>query len=181
MFIKFFKKKEINIKAFKKFGKNVQISPNCTFMEPEEMEIGNDVYIGGNCLFQAGGGIKIGNGTIIAHRVEILTKNHNYDDNNLKAIPYDGTYIAKEVIIGENVWIGSNVCIVPGVIIGEGAVIAMGSVVVKDVPPYSVVGGNPAKILKYRNKEKYEILKSQQNIYLKLKSENKIKFSLIRK
>jgi acetyltransferase-like isoleucine patch superfamily enzyme len=51
------------------------------------MEIGNNVYIGTGRLFQAGGGLKIGSGTIIAQKVEILTKKHNYDDN-LKAIPY---------------------------------------------------------------------------------------------
>jgi len=179
-FLRLFRK-QINLKTFKSVGMNVQISEDCSFSEPEQMEIGNNVYIGPGGLFQAGGGLEIGSGTIIAHKIDILTKNHNYDGDGLKAIPYDGTYIARKVVIGENVWIGSNVCIVPGVTIGEGSVIGMGSVVIRDVPAYAVIGGNPAKVLKYRNKEKYEKLKSQHNIYLKLKSQGEIKFSLIRK
>jgi acetyltransferase-like isoleucine patch superfamily enzyme len=59
----------------------------------------------------------------------------------------------KKVIIGHDVWIGSDCFIKPGVIIGNGAVVASGSVVVKDVPPYAVVGGVPAKIIKYRHNE----------------------------
>jgi maltose O-acetyltransferase len=179
MIFRFFRKKRIDFKKFKSVGLNVQIAYDCNISEPEKMEIGNNVYIGENGVYQAGGGLKIGDGTIIAHNVEILTKNHNYDADDLEAIPYDGTYIAKKVVVGENVWIGSNVCIVPGVTIGEGSVIAMGSVVTKDVPAYAIVGGNPAVILKYRNKDRYQVLKSQQNIYLKLKSEGNINFSLI--
>ena len=52
------------------------------------------------------------------------------------------------VVIGNNVWIGDKATILPGVIIGDGAVIGTGAVVTKDVPPYSVVGGNPARIIK---------------------------------
>ena len=81
-------------------------------------------------------------------------------------IPYDKRMITKEVVIGENVWIGTNVIILPGVTIGEGAVVGAGAVVSKDVPPCAVVGGNPAKILKYRNQEKYNELKAQGKVYL---------------
>jgi acetyltransferase-like isoleucine patch superfamily enzyme len=66
--------------------------------------------------------------------------------------------VQKKVVIGNNVWIGMSVCIVPGVTIGEGAVVGMGSVVTKDVPPLAVVGGNPARVLKFRAKEHYERL-----------------------
>ena len=113
--------------------------------------------------------ITIGNGTILAHKVEILTLNHNYDSNDLQSLPYDKEYILKLVVISENVWVGSNVLIVPGVTVGEGAVIGMGAVVTKDVPAYAIVGGNPAKVLKYRNKEIYEKLKGEDEIYLKSK------------
>lgn len=56
------------------------------------------------------------------------------------------------VIIGQNVWVGDKATILPGVTIGDGAVIGANSVVTKDVPPYSIVGGNPAKVLKQLNR-----------------------------
>ena len=63
-------------------------------------------------------------------------------------------------------WIGSRVTIIPGVSIGEGAVIGAGAVVTHDIPPLAVAGGNPAKVIKYRNQEVYEKLKSEKRIYL---------------
>jgi tetrahydrodipicolinate N-succinyltransferase len=60
------------------------------------------------------------------------------------------SYSKGDIIIKNDVWIGTNVTLIDGITIGNGAVIAAGSVVVKDVPPYAIVGGNPAKILKYR-------------------------------
>ena len=85
-------------------------------------------------------------------------------------LPYDDYYNVKDVFIGENVWIGSDVSLMPGVHIGEGAVIAACSCVTKDVPPYAVVGGCPAKIIKYRDIDNYQKLKDQGRIYLTLKS-----------
>lgn len=154
---------------FKKIGENNDIALSNRFVSSENIIIGNNVYIGEDGLYYGFGGINIGDGVIIAHRVEIMTRNHNYDSVDLKYIPYDKVYILKEVTIEDNVWIGSNVKIVPGVTIGEGAVVGMGSVVTKDVPPYAVVGGNPAKILKYRNAERYQELKKKDKIYLKYK------------
>lgn len=84
------------------------------------------------------------------------------------SIPYDKEFIYKSVTIGENVWIGSRVIIIPGVHIGEGAVIGAGSVVTRDVPPCAIVWGNPAKVIKYRNKEQYDNLKKEGKVYLKL-------------
>lgn len=78
------------------------------------------------------------------------------------ALPYGTKYINKPVIIEDNVWIGSDVIIIPGVTIHEGAIIGIGSVVTKDVPSCAVVGGNPAKIIKYRDKEQYEKLKRNE-------------------
>lgn len=69
-------------------------------------------------------------------------------DCNQHTIHRDGYRFRNPVIINDNVWIGMNAIILPGVTIGKGAVIAAGSVVTKDVPPYSLVGGNPAKIIR---------------------------------
>ena len=84
---------------------------------------------------------------------------HDYDNGD--AIPYGSSYVNKHVIIDDFVWFGSDVTISGNVHIGEGAIIAIGSVVVKDVPPYAIVGGNPAKIIKYRDIEHFNTLKQQ--------------------
>ena len=156
---------------FKNKGNNVHIMEDCMFVSPENISIGDNVYIGDRNRFYAFSDISIGNGTILAHNIEIMTRNHNYDGEGLESIPYDKKYILKPVVIEDNVWICSNVLIVPGVTIGEGSIIGMGSVVTKNVPKYAVVGGNPAKIIKYRNKECYEKLKQENKIYLKMKFE----------
>lgn len=162
------KNKEMN---FKEKGENVHIERGSSFHYSENISLGDNVYLGPNSTFFGQGGITIGSGSILAHKVEILTTNHNYDSNNLQSIPYDKESIMRPVTIKENVWIGSNVYIVPGVTIEEGAVIGMGAVVTKDIPKYAVVGGNPAKVIKYRNAARYEKLKQENKIYLKLKFE----------
>lgn len=104
--------------------------------------------------------------------LKIQTQNHNYNSLDLESIPYDSRNFLKKVVIEENVWIGMDVKICPGVTIGEGSVIGMGSVVTKDVPKYAIVGGNPAKILKYRDENQYLELKRKDKIYLKEKYKN---------
>lgn len=88
----------------------------------------------------------------------IITQNHNYEGD---MIPYDNTYIFKNVTIGDCVWFGNRVIVVGNVDIGEGAIIAAGAVVTKDVPPLAIAGGNPAKVIKYRDKDHYYKLKSE--------------------
>lgn len=90
----------------------------------------------------------------------ILTRNHNYDRGN--AIPYDETYVRKDVHIGDNVWFGVNTIIVLGVEVGEGAIIQAGSTVVDDVPKGAIVGGHPAEVFSYRDMEHYEELKEKE-------------------
>ena len=92
----------------------------------------------------------------------ILSTNHNYEGSK---IPYDEAYIKKSVIIEDYVWFGIGVKILPGVTVGEGAIVGMGSVVTRDVPPCAIVGGNPAKVIKYRDKQKYERLKKEGKVY----------------
>lgn len=89
----------------------------------------------------------------------IITSNHNYEG---VMIPYDHTVVKKNVTIGDCVWFGNRVIVVGNVNIGEGAIIAAGAVVSKDVPPLAVVGGNPAKVIKYRNAEHYYQLKKEE-------------------
>jgi chloramphenicol O-acetyltransferase type B len=90
----------------------------------------------------------------------IITSIHNYDFG--KRIPYDETHIEKPVTIEDNVWLGDRVTILGKVTIGEGAIIQAGAVVVKDVQAGAIVGGNPAKVFKYRDMEHYNRLKNEK-------------------
>ena len=89
----------------------------------------------------------------------IITQNHNYDHG--EAVPYDTTYLYKEVFIEDNVWFGNRVIVVGNVHIGEGAILAAGAVISKDVPKYAIMAGNPAQVVKYRNIDHYEKLKAE--------------------
>ncbi len=164
----FFERKRLN-KTFvkmKKKGRNVHLCKGYNISSLNNLTLGDNVWIGENFFAKCEGELTIKSGCIISKDCEIWTANHNYDSEDLETIPYDKRFIYKKVVINENVWIGSRVTIIPGVIIGEGAIIGAGSVVTKNIPSLAVVGGNPAKVIKYRDKERYESLKYQNNIYL---------------
>lgn len=144
------------------------VDPSVNITEPDKLILEPYVHIQPRCfLYAAGGGIQIGEGSILANDVMIFSRNHNYDSADLEYLPYDLRYINKKVTIGKYVWIGARAMILPGVNVGDGAVIAAGAVVTKDVPKCAVVGGNPAKILKYRNLDKFEMLFSSKAGYIK--------------
>lgn len=108
----------------------------------KNIHLGKNVFLNAGCKIQDQGKVVIGDGTLIGHNVVIATLNHNMEpEKRCNMIP-------KKVHIGKNVWIGSNSIILPGVTIGDGAVIAAGAVVTKDVEKNTLVGGNPAKIIK---------------------------------
>jgi len=147
-------------------GKNVSIGHSCTITHFDRIFLGNDVFINHSALLSTIGKLVIKDGVIAGPYLKIFTANHNYKSK--EAIPYDGKILLDPVLINDNVWIGGNVTIVPGITIGEGAVIGAGAVVTKNVPDYAIVGGNPAKIIGYRDKDNYEALKRQGKIYFKL-------------
>lgn len=108
----------------------------------KNIRMGKRVFINSGCKFQDHGGITIGDDVLIGHNCVIATLNHVMDPEHRADL------IPAPVRICDKVWIGANVTILQGVTIGEGAVIAAGAVVTKDVPPRTVAGGVPAKILK---------------------------------
>ena len=112
--------------------------------------VGSNTYIGENNNIRASGGkIIIGNNCLISQNVSIIASNHSIRKEEL-LIKQGWVEKNNGVIIGDDVWIGANSVIVPGVKIGTGAVIGSGSIIVKDVPEYAIVVGNPGKIIKYR-------------------------------
>ncbi len=153
---KFFQKKKKYV--LKNCGRNVQINDTCTLNHCEGIEIGDNVSIQRDCTFSGHGGIEIGTGTIISHCVDIFSGEHNYDSDDLQCLPFDERFVTAPVRIGKYVWIGCHSIILPGVAIGDGAVIGAGSVVTRDVPSLAIVAGNPAHIIKYRNKKRYQEL-----------------------
>lgn len=132
----------------KKMGGNVFIDAKVYFRYPGKISIGDDVSINRGCSFYASyhfkeGTISLGNNIRIGPNVTFFAAGHDYTKINLP----DN---AAGIIIKDNVWIGGNSTIIQGITIGEGAIIAAGSVVTKDVPPYQIFGGVPAKIIKER-------------------------------
>ncbi len=116
----------------------------------KNITIGKDVFINSGCHFQDQGGIWIGDGTLIGHNVVLATINHDLNPEENRKNHY------APITIGAHVWIGSNAAILPGVTLGDWAVVAAGAVVTQDVPPRTVVGGVPAKVLKVIPEEAME-------------------------
>lgn len=140
---------------------SIVIGPDCNvnfnINSPEKLSIDIGTVINGYCYINAFGGVRIGKYCHIGKGLTIFSHNHNY--NSEISIPYDDIDLIRPVEMKDFVWCGANVTIVPGVTIGEGVVIGSGTVITKDVPDYAVVGGNPHKILKYRNIETFKRLK----------------------
>lgn len=145
----------------KKFhlGKGVFIGANTCLLcmdDPKgengiaKLSIGNGTSIGEmNNIRAAGGEICIGEKCILSQYITIVATNHLIEKNKYMIDQAWDTHKNK-VVIGNDVWIGSHAQIMPGVTIGDGAIIAAGSTVTKDVEPYAIMVGSPAKILRYR-------------------------------
>ncbi len=114
----------------------------------EGLKVGNDTGFGDYNFIGVRGPVEIGNNVLFGPRVSIHAENHNFEDPDV-IIRKQGAS-RKGVKIEDDCWIGSGVTIVDGVVIGRGAVVAAGAVVTKDVPPFSVVAGVPAKVIKLR-------------------------------
>ena len=168
MFIKRIKLRFEHKRIIKNFKKNgLELHEPFLITNINHLDFVSPVYIGQNAWMELRGVLHVGAGTIIGPRCFIHTSNHNYEGT---MIPYDDFYNVKDCYIGENVWIGADVHIMPGVHVGEGAIIAACSCVTKDVPPFAIVGGCPAKIIKFRNVDNYLNLKEKGLIYLTMKA-----------
>jgi acetyltransferase-like isoleucine patch superfamily enzyme len=134
-------------------GKRVHIGLGSILWAPHSLTIGNDVYIGKNCTIEVDGAI--GNYVLIANMVGIIGRlDHDYHaiGRPMSKTPWvgDDDFHAdkrtQSIIIHDDVWVGYGSILLSGIEIGRGAIIAAGSVVTKDVAPYSIVAGVPAKL-----------------------------------
>lgn len=136
---------EILKTLFGRTGENFCVKPNFRCDYGYNIHVGENFFANYDCVILDVCKVTIGDNCMLAPRVCIYTATHPLDAE----IRISGLEYGKPVTIGNNVWIGGNAVIVPGVNIGNNVVVAAGAVVVKDVPNNVVVGGNPAKIIKY--------------------------------
>ena len=129
-------------------GRDTDIRQNVWFGKGDNLCIGDRSGIGKDSILGCKGKINIGEDVMIGSQLIIYTTEHNYDIG--KPMREQGFTIG-DVTIGDDVWIGGRVIILAGVTIGSGAVLGAGSVVTKDVPANAIVGGVPAKVIKYRD------------------------------
>ena len=135
-------------RLFKECGTDVNIECGAGFGGGSEICIGNGSGLGINC--RLAGPVVVGSDVRMGPTVTIYRQNHIFDRTDI-SIGTQGLTPSIPLLICDSVWIGSNVIILPSCRkIGKGAIIGAGAVVVKDVPDYSIVGGNPAKVIKIR-------------------------------
>lgn len=146
-------------------GSHIQIERGFNFIKPEHLHISDYVYIGPMSTIYAHGKVSIKKGSIIGPKVTIYTANHNFKPGS-HAIPYDKKLDMRPVEIDENVWVGGNVILLPGAKLREGVIVGAGSVISKEIPAYSIVVGNPCKIIGTRDIDEYHRLKKANAIYL---------------
>ena len=135
------------IALLKLFGANVKWSsnvlPSCTIWQPWKLTMGAYACLSENVDCYAVDAITIGDQTTVSQGVMLCTASHDIGSKIMELV-------TRPITIGANAWVAAHAMILPGVAIGEGAVVAAGAVVTKDVEPWTVVGGNPAKFIKKR-------------------------------
>jgi acetyltransferase-like isoleucine patch superfamily enzyme len=155
-------------KRMRSCGHNVSLKPRTSvYFGLENLSIGNDVSIPRYAhIFCTEAPLSIGNEVVFGPAPTIVTGNHRIDvvgtfivDSHEKSPEND-----KEVIIEDDIWVGANVTILMGVTIARGSVVAAGAVVNKSCPPYAIIGGIPAKIIKYRFSIE-EIIEHEKQLY----------------
>ena len=138
-------------KRFKRAGSGLRVLSGARFRSIENLEVGCNVSIGNDCFIQALGGVIIGNDVMLGPGVKVWSVNHKYKNRDC-LISSQGLE-KKTVVLGNDIWVGANSFITPGVQLADGVVVAAGSVVTaKPHMPYSVIAGNPARMISFRKK-----------------------------
>lgn len=134
-------------RLFKYCGKNVNIERRAFFGRGNQLEIGDESGLGVNCVVS--NDIVIGKNVMMGPNCYILSRNHEFNRIDIPMIEQNYAP-AKKTIIEDDVWIGRNVTLTPGRTLRRGTIVAIGSVMTKDFPEYSIIGGNPAKLIRSR-------------------------------
>ncbi len=139
------------------FGIDLHIGMGTRLWAPERISIGNGVYIGKQVHIEAN--CEIGDYCLLANRVAIIGR-HDHDFSAIgypvRYAPWIGSkrlpnrFLGEKVVLESDVWLGYGVIVLTGVTVGRGAVVAAGSIVTRDVPPYAIVAGSPARVIKQR-------------------------------
>lgn len=108
-----------------------------------DIRVGRNVFINQNCTFYDLGGLDIGDDVMIGPNVSLITSGHPLEPSRRH-----GFTTAKPIVIERNVWIAAGATVIGGVTVGENSVVAAGSVVTRDVPANTLVGGNPARVIR---------------------------------
>lgn len=115
------------------------------------IRIGARTGIGPFCVLYGHGGLEIGNDCLIASHVVFIPENHRFDRLDVPMREQGGT--RKGICVEDDVWLATQVVVLDGVRIGKGAVVGAGAVVTRDIPPYAIAHGVPARVVGYRNRE----------------------------
>src|SRR5579863_5210024 len=109
----------------------------------DEIRVGRNVFVNQNCTFYDLGGLDIADDVMIGPNVSIITAGHPLEPSLRRNVT-----VGKPIVIEKNVWIAAGATIIGGVTVGENSVVAAGSIVTRDVPPNTLVGGNPARVIR---------------------------------
>ena len=137
---------------FRRFGEGVEFRAGAYAVTCSKISLGNRVVIRPGCMLFAdpredGAGITIEDDAMLGSGVHIYVSNHRFDDDTL-AIIDQGHYDSQPVTIGQGAWVGACAVLLPGVNVGRNAVIGASSVVTRDIPPFAVAVGNPARVIR---------------------------------
>jgi maltose O-acetyltransferase len=135
-------------RIFRSCGKRINIERGANFYTGWEIEIGDDSSLGIECMVPYD--LKVGRDVMMGPYVIIIGENHQFARRDIP-MRLQGYQHYPPVRIEDDVWIGARAMVMPGVTIGKGAIIAANAVVTKDVPPYAICGGNPARVIRFRD------------------------------
>ncbi len=135
-------------RMFRTCGKDVNVEHGADFMSGATIDIGDHSGIGVNAWIRAD--LVIGNNVMMGPQVIIYGRDHSVERMDVPMM-YQGMEPFKKVIIEDNVWIGARAIILKGLRVGAGSIVGAGAVVTRDVPPSSIVAGNPARVIKWRH------------------------------
>ncbi|KEY62770.1 sugar O-acetyltransferase [Lactococcus cremoris] len=152
--------------VFGKTGNNLYVTPPFQVDYGRHVEIGNNFYANMDCIFLDVNKIIIGDNVMVGPRVSFYTAGHPIDAE----IRIEELEFGLPITIEDNVWIGGSATILPGVTVGRNSIVAAGAVVTKDVPSNSIVGGNPARLIRVINQDDKQYWnKKKQEYQLKIK------------